>query len=149
MKTHRLFLTLTAFFLCAVAARADEAADKAELLKMEKEFAALLNRNDVAAIETALAPEWKMVGSQGVVVDRAELVEWFKSGKLKIENYETSGHEVRVHGDAAVVTGVDRSKGKWDGESFDLRERFSDFYVRKGGKWICVWMHSSTLAEEP
>jgi len=149
MKTHHLSLTLTAFFFCALVTRADEAVDKGEILKLENEFAALVRRNDAAAIEAALAPEWKMIGPEGALASRAELVELFKSGKLKIENYQISGCEVHLHGDAAIVTGVDQSKGKWDGDSFDLRERFSDFYVRKNGKWICVWSHSSQLAEEP
>jgi ketosteroid isomerase-like protein len=147
MKTRRLFLTLAAFLLCALITRADEAADKAEILKLENDFAALLRRNDAAAVEASLAPEWKMVMPEGAIAGRAELVDLFKSGKLKIEDYQISGCEVHIHGDAAIATGVDQSKGKWDGESFDLRERFSDFYVRKNGKWICVWSHSSTLAE--
>jgi hypothetical protein len=84
-----------------------------------------------------------------MIASRGELVDAFKSGKLKIEDYQVSGYEVRIHGDAAIVTGLDQSKGKWDGESFDLRERFSDFYVRKDGMWICVWTHSSTLKDEP
>jgi ketosteroid isomerase-like protein len=148
MKTRRLFLTLSAFLFCAVAIRADEAADKAEILKLENEFAALIRRNDATAIEAALAPEWKMIGPEGAIYERAELVDLFKSGKLKIENYQISGCEVQIHADAAIVTGVDQSKGKYDGESFDLRERFSDFYVRKNGKWVCVWSHSSMLGEE-
>jgi ketosteroid isomerase-like protein len=88
-------------------------------------------------------------GWLGMIASRGELVDAFKSGKLKIEDYQVSGYEVRIHGDAAIVTGLDQSKGKWDGESFDLRERFSDFYVRKDGMWICVWTHSSTLKDEP
>jgi hypothetical protein len=63
MKTRHLFLTLAACFFCALAIRADEAADKAAILKLENDFVVLLRRNDVAAIEAALAPEWKMVGS--------------------------------------------------------------------------------------
>ena len=149
MKTRRLFLALAALLLCAVATRADEASDKAELIKMEKDFTALLNRNDVAAIEAALSPEWKMVGSQGAILDRTQMVEWFRSGRLKLESYESGNYEVRIHSDAAVVTGVDRSKGNFDGAPFDVRERFSDFYVRKDGKWVCVWTHTSTLAEGP
>jgi ketosteroid isomerase-like protein len=149
MKPPRLFLAFAVSLLCAAATRADEASDKAELIKMEKDFAALLNRNDAAAIEAALTPEWKVVGADGAILDRAQIVEWFRSGRMKLDSYESGNYEVHLHGDAAVVIGVDHSKGKLDGEPFDMRERFSDFYVRKNGKWICVWTHSSTLAEEP
>ena len=125
----------------------DEGKDKADLAKFENDFAVILVKNDTAALEGKLAADWKLILSDGTVLTRDELVKAIKSGKLKVTTDSVMDLEVRVYGDAAVIIGISDSKGLWDGQTFTGRDRFTDVFIRKEGKWICVSSHSSDLDE--
>jgi hypothetical protein len=141
------FLLLFACTLCSWSALADEAADKAALAKFENDFGTILARNDGIGFDEKLTPDWKMILSDGTVMTRDELLRSVKSGKLKFTAHSVAELDVRVYGDAAVVIGVGNSKGTWESEPFDGKDRFTDVFIRKDGKWVCVSSHSSDLAE--
>jgi ketosteroid isomerase-like protein len=71
-----------------------------------------------------------------------------KSGKLKFESYSASKFDVRVFGDTAVVIAVGNSKGSWNGETFEIKDRFTDVFTRRDGQWRLVSSHSSSLENE-
>lgn len=143
---HSFLLVLACGFV-GWSAFGDEATDKADLAKFENNFAVILVKNDTAALEEKLAPDWKLILSDGTVMTRDELLKAIKAGKLKMTADSVSDLEVRVYGDAAVVIGISDSKGLWDGQPFTGRDRFTDVFIRKEGKWICVSSHSSDRDE--
>ena len=145
MNRRLSLVTAFALFAFSFAAIADEASDKAELMRIEKTSGEALIRNDVEAFGSVLAADWKIVTTAGTLMTRAELLETMKSGKLKFESYEVDQLDVRVYGDAAVVVGVDKAEGSWEGDPFTLKERFTDVFIRKDGKWLCVSSHSTEV----
>lgn len=55
--------------------------------------------------------------------------------------------DVRVFGNAAVVTGSTREKGKdKDGKEFDRMFRWTDTWVERNGRWECVASQSLLMA---
>jgi ketosteroid isomerase-like protein len=51
---------------------------------------------------------------------------------------ESDDMRIRVYGDSAVVSALTRSKGKFMGQEFSMRERSTDVFVRLEGHWRCV-----------
>jgi len=49
-------------------------------------------------------------------------------------------------GDTAVVTGRSTIKGVRDGKDLIGRERWTDVFVRRDGRWLAVASHSSRIA---
>ena len=54
-----------------------------------------------------------------------------------------SQHELRVRvlgsaRDVAVATGSVNAKGRRAGEAFDLRNHYTEVWVKRGGRWQCV-----------
>lgn len=145
MTSHRALGAILAFALFASIARADEASDKTALIQLERDLASALVKSDLAGLEEKLTADWKIVLSEGAIMTREELVQYMKSGKLKFSASSVDELDIRVYGDAAVVVGISISKGTWDGQAFDGRDRFSDIFIRKDGKWRCVSSHNSTL----
>ena len=80
-------------------------------------------------------------------MDREQLFKAMKDGALTFASYEQSALEVRIYGDAAVVIGTGKSKGAWNGEAFTSHERFTDVFIRREGKWLCVSTHTSEFPE--
>ena len=119
-----------------------------ELLKVEKEFANAIVKNDPEAIGRFVADDWIVIDPDGGIVDRARFFEVIKSGVLTHQMMESEDLRVRVYGDSAVVTGLTRTKGKFMGQDFSTQERATDVFVRRDGRWQCVLTHLTRFAKK-
>ena len=112
-----------------------------ELLKVEKEFAKTIVSNDLEGLGRLVIDDWIIIDPNGEIVDRARFFEVIKSGALTHDTMESEDLRVRVYGDSAVVTAVTRTKGKFMGQDFSTRERATDVFVKRDGRWRCVLTH--------
>ena len=112
-----------------------------ELLKLEKAFAEAIVKNDLEGLGRLVTDDWIIIDPNGEIVDRARFFEVIKSGALTHETMESEDLRVRVYGDSAVVTGVTRAKGTFMGQPFSTRERATDVFVKREGRWQCVLTH--------
>lgn len=110
-----------------------------ELLKVERDFAAAVLSNDVDVIGKFLTDDWAIVDADGGVIDKARFLGAIKSGTLVHEEMELDDMTVRAHGDSAVVTTITSTKGKFAGREFATQERATDFFVKRNGRWQCVF----------
>jgi uncharacterized protein (TIGR02246 family) len=154
----RRFATLGAFVLAAstlVAAQAPDAGralpapqnrealpptqdTEAVLMKLEQDAAAALAKKDVAGFGSVFAEDAVLTGPDGAVQTKAQLLGDIKSGALVIESSVISDMKVRVLGESAVVTYTTTDKGKYKGRDISGRYRWTDTFVRRGGKWQIV-----------
>ena len=116
-----------------------------ELLKLEKEFAEAIVRNDLESIGRLVTDDWIIIDPNGEIVDGARFFEVIKSGALTHDTMDSEDFRVRVYGDSAVVTAITSTKGKFMGEEFITRERATDVFVRREGRWQCVLTHLTRL----
>jgi ketosteroid isomerase-like protein len=119
-----------------------------EILKLEKEFTEAIVKNDAGAIEQFLSDDWIIIDPDGGVIDKSRFLGVIKSGALTHEMMESDGVRVRVYGDCGVLTALTRSKGKFAGHEFTTRERATDVFVRRDGRWRCVLSHLTRFAKE-
>jgi ketosteroid isomerase-like protein len=119
-----------------------------ELLKIEKAFADAIVKNDLEGIERLVAGDWIIIDPNGETVDRARFLEVIKSGALTHDMMESEDFRVRVYADAAVVTAITSTKGKFMGQEFSTRERATDVFVRRDGRWQCVLTHLTRFAKK-
>ena len=145
----RCFATLGAFVLAAsalVSAQAPEARSalpptqdtEALLMKMERDAAAALTKKDFAGFAGVLSDDAVFTGPDGAVQTKAQLLGDIKSGALVIESTVISDMKVRVFGESAVATYTTTDKGKSKGRDISGRYRWTDTFVRRGGKWQIV-----------
>jgi ketosteroid isomerase-like protein len=119
-----------------------------ELLTLEKAFADAIVRNDLEGIGRLVTDDWIIVDPNGEIVDRARFFEVIKSGALTHDMMESEDFRVRVYGDSAVVTGLTRTKGKFMGQEFSTRERATDVFVKRDGRWQCVLTHLTRFTKK-
>jgi len=112
-----------------------------ELLKLEKEFAEAIVKNDLEGVERLVVDDWIIIGPDGEIVERARFFEVIKSGAMTHDTMESEDFRIRIYGDSAVVTGITRAKGKFMGQEFSTQERASDVFVKRDGRWQCVLTH--------
>jgi ketosteroid isomerase-like protein len=112
-----------------------------ELLKLERAFADAMIKNDLESIGRIVADDWIIVDPNGEIVDRTRFFEVIKSGALTHDIMESEDFRVRVYGESAVVTAITSTKGKFMGQEFSTRERATDVFVKRDGRWQCVLTH--------
>src|SRR5579872_5208563 len=95
--------------MVAAPARGDEPDAKKEVGDFSKEIADTMVKGDAAAVTAMLADDWRVTGTEGTH-DKASTLAAMKDGTLKYLVMDKSKLEVRVYGDAAVVTGTIRAK---------------------------------------
>jgi ketosteroid isomerase-like protein len=111
-----------------------------ELLKWEKDFAkAMVSNDDADAIGKFLADEWVIIDPDGSIIDKARFLDVIKSGMLIHDLMESDDVQVRSYGDCAIVTALTRTKAKFAGQEFTTQERATDVFVRRAGRWQCVF----------
>ena len=119
-----------------------------ELLKLEKEFAEAIVKNDLEGLGRVVTDDWIIIDPNGQIVDRARFFEVIKSGALTHDIMESEDFRVRVYGDSAVVTAITSTKVKFMGQEFSTRERATDVFVKRDERWQCVLTHLTRLAKK-
>jgi ketosteroid isomerase-like protein len=137
--TRRMLSILAGWVLAAIsftAPPASLAADQANveqgLMKMERDWCNASVRGDAAAIGAILADEFTDVSLTGEVVSKVQVLADVKAETGAICNIDMI--QVRVYGDAAVVVG----RTTWKSAAGNGQYRYTDIYVRRGGRWSCV-----------
>ena len=111
---------------------------EAVLMKMERDAAAALAKRDLAGFGSVFSEDAVLTAPDGAVQTKAQLLADLKSGALVIESSVISDMKVRVFGESAVVTYTTTDKGKYKGRDITGRYRWTDTFVRRGGKWQIV-----------
>ena len=119
-----------------------------ELLKVERDFATAVLSNDADAIGKFLTEDWAIVDADGGVIEKARFLDAIKSKTLVHEEMELDDLAVRAHGDTAVVTTITSTKGRFAGQEFAARERATDFFVKRNGRWQCAFSQLTTFKKK-
>ena len=119
-----------------------------ELIAVATDWDQAMVENDADAIGRYMADDWTIIGSDGRVGDKTTFLELVRSGKLTHDVMETYDPNVRVYGDAAVITAHGVSGGRYEGQPFREMERSSCVFIRQAGQWRCVLTHLSKIPEE-
>jgi ketosteroid isomerase-like protein len=108
------------------------------LTDMENQWAKASKAGDANALAPLLSEDFVALDSDGTMRTKSEVLARTKAAKWTTN--EIADLKVKVHGDAAVVTGSWVGKGTdGGGKPIDAKERWADTWVKMGnGKWQCV-----------
>jgi ketosteroid isomerase-like protein len=120
------------------AARASSTtATERELYRIEDAWAQAAVRRDAKALGRLIAPKWVYSDESGRM-DRDAGIAAFVSGTDTVTEASNADMRANVYGNAAVVTGILRMKGRGPRGPFDRRYRYTDTWVRMDGRWQAV-----------
>lgn len=119
--------------------------DAANLIYMESDWNNAVMKRDVAWFERNYADDMTEVSLRnGALARKADAIKSMKDDKSVFESLDLSETNVRMDGNTAIVTGVNRIRGRDDkGKPMDMRFRFTDTFVKRDGRWL-VWATQAT-----
>jgi ketosteroid isomerase-like protein len=147
--TNATLRILIVFGPLAMTAFAQPAEDKNILLQIEQGWNLALKNKDVSWFEQNLADDLTDISSSsGALHTKVEDIAALKKDKAVYDSLELSNLQVRIEGNAGIVTGVNHLKGKDEnGNPFELTLSFTDTYVKRNGHWL-VWASQHTRVRE-
>jgi len=117
------------------------------ILRLERETMDAIRAKDAEALERVLAADF-VYRTPGAELSRAEFQQNIASLPGRILSVEGSELRVNVYGDAAVLTGVQRSLLRTDdGAEHASTVAFTDVFVRQGGRWRLSLAYGVELPE--
>jgi ketosteroid isomerase-like protein len=129
----------------AVAQQKSTNDDGGLVLALENAWNRALELKDVKALEMVLASTFVSVDIDGSVASKSEFLASIKSPDYQPSQAVTEQSNVQVYGNAAVVVGILRVKGKEKGKPYVHRERFVDTWIKVNGTWQCVATTSTLI----
>ena len=108
------------------------------LMNMEQEMADAFVKGDMSVFDKYTTDNTVFTDPGGMLMNKAQLTAQFKSGDLKLESSKIDGMKVQMFGDTAVVTYTTMDKGTFKGKDISSQYRWTDVFVKMGGKWKLV-----------
>ncbi len=113
---------------------------EAMLREMEDKWEASVMAHDPSVAQAYLADDFRGVSSKGKVMKKSDLLAEMKKDTDTYTSAKNSKLDVRVFGGQfAVATAIATEEGKSkDGKPFKRSFRWTDAWVLRDGKWLCV-----------
>ncbi|HYH86162.1 MAG TPA: nuclear transport factor 2 family protein [Pyrinomonadaceae bacterium] len=126
----------------------DVSLDEKHLRQLDREWNEAYPRRDVATLERVIADDWMCIDGAGERIGKAELLERVASGASRLESHVFDEMELRIYGDAAIVTGRLTGKGRDEEGQLSFSQRYTRVYVKRDGAWRAVATQVTVLPKE-
>jgi ketosteroid isomerase-like protein len=133
-------------WVAGLAAQAPSPAVERELIALEHQWKQAVVDRDAKTLAALYADEFTSIDPEGVVWNKAEDIEIDTTGMFKLNSFALDDFKVRAYGDVAVVTGRTFDSGTLQGVELSGYFRFTDVFVKRGGRWVLVANHLSSLS---
>ncbi len=123
--------------------------DDEELRDFGRRWARAELTGDTEALRALLTRDFTAVVRHGFVLDRERWLARYSSGALVHDSFDWENVEIRRHGCAALVLGVQSQQSIYEGRDVDGHFRVSQFLTAAGGRWRLAGLHLSEIAVRP
>ena len=117
------------------------------LYALENEWAQGVVRRDAAVVRRLVAPKWIYSDESGTM-NREQGIAAFTSGTDTVATAGNDDMRAVVYGNTAIVTGILWMKGRGSGGAFEHRYRYTDTWMKLGGRWQCIASQDYLLPAE-
>jgi ketosteroid isomerase-like protein len=129
----------------AAAQKSKDDSQENKLLVMEHLWNEAQVNRDAKALDSMIGSAFVNTEWDGEVSDKSKFLADIKDPLFKPTSLNIQDLKVSMYGDSAVVVGVYRTKGSYEGKAYEHVGRFTDTWVYTEGRWQCVASHTSLL----
>jgi len=123
--------------------------DQEVLTRLENNWNAALYKKDLPFIDSILAPEYVATYEDGTRGDKARELAFVRDFNQQVDSAVQDEFSIRIFGDTAVVWFTLHLAGPKQGQRTELTLRYTDVWVLRGGKWLCVSSQSTRVTAAP
>jgi hypothetical protein len=120
-----------------------------ELRQLENAWATAVGTNDAVKIGRFFPERFLFVGAGGVLQNRDEHLDDFRSGRLKVDSVTVMDVTAEVYEEFAITSTLTAVKGKLGNRDISGNYRFMDTWRKKDGQWFAVARQQTRVAVPP
>jgi ketosteroid isomerase-like protein len=147
MAVGRWSMVAVGLMLAVAQSGPSEDSPEHELVALEKEWQAALQRKDAAWIAAALAEDYLVTYGDGSVGNKASELRALGDGEETITASRFDEFRIVSRGAFAIVNYRLSVKGTRKGKPLDAQFRFTDVFERRSGRWLCIASHNTHIGE--
>jgi uncharacterized protein (TIGR02246 family) len=112
--------------------------DEQQILALHEAGDKALMSADVAVLAQIFADDYVQYNESGKAFTKQDVLNNFRTGKIRYPSIVSTGRKIRVFGDTAVVHGAESDEVESDGKRFSLRYVYLDVLRKRNGEWKLV-----------
>jgi len=147
IKVMAAGICLLALSLCSLGQdlSEDSHSRESQLIALERMWNEAQLHRDAKALAGMIGDKFVDTEWNGDVSERGKFLADIADPRFKVLSMNIQDLKVRLYQDSAIVTGVYRAKGTFQGKPYDHLGRFTDTWVFDNARWQCVASHTSLL----
>jgi hypothetical protein len=111
--------------------RAQEQSDSAAVRALELQVMESYKERKIDELASLLDEDFVITFEDGSTFSKTGYISYSATPSVKID----------VHGNTAILTGGYHERGDNKGKAYDYRDRFTDVWIKSGGKWRLAASH--------
>jgi ketosteroid isomerase-like protein len=145
MRLHVLFTLIVCLFtgLTFPLAAQEKADTAATIRKLEEKWTESYKKRQIDNLSSLLAEDFVITVEDGNTYSKSGYITHTADSSVQVDVAEISDLKVRMHGNAAVVTGAYHERGKSKGKPYEYNDRLTDVWMKIGNKWQVISSHYS------
>jgi len=140
-------ILLSAAFAATISAPQQKSESASKILALENKWNEAYKQGDVAAMNSLLAGDFIITVEDGATFSKAGYIAHCGDSDNRVLISEMSDLKVRMHGNAAVVTGAYHEKGTSNGKPYEYHDRLTDVWMMIDGRWQIIASHYAVPAK--
>jgi len=136
---RRLFILLFLFSpLTLPLAFAQSEGDETKIIALENLWNQIQIAHDADAMGNMLDEDFVLTDFDGSVLNKSQFLVTIrdKSNQLSLE--VTQDMKLHRHGDTVIVVGATHEKGTAKGKPYEHHGRFTDTWIKRDYRWLCI-----------
>ena len=132
--------------LCLVAnlasrAMAQEESNASKVRALETKLMNSYKQREIDLLASLLDEDFVITFEDGNTYSKTGYISYSATPSVRVDVAEMSDLKTRMHGSTVILTGEYHERGEDKGKSYEFRDRFTDVWIKKGGKWLLVASH--------
>ena len=116
------------------------------LEQLERDWVDAMQTNNVAFVDSVLAPEYIATHDDGTRSDKARELQSVERFNAQVDEWIVEDFTIKVYGQTAVVWFTHRMTGPVQGKPTQIVVRYMDVFVMRDGRWLCVGSQSTKVS---
>ena len=139
-------ILLSAVTLCLltvplIRAMAQEDSDAAQVRALDFKLTEAYKQRQFDLLASLLDDEFVITFENGNVYGKTGYISFSATTTIHVDVAEMTDVKVRMHGNTAILTGIYHERGKDKDGPYNYRDRFTDVWMKSGGKWRLIASH--------
>src|SRR6266851_2448430 len=112
--------------------------DEQEILALHEAGDKALMSADLDVLAQIFADDYVQYNEAGKAFTKQDVLESFRSGAIRYPSIVSTGRQIRVFGDTAIVHGAESDEVESDGKRISVRYVYLDVLRKQNGEWKLV-----------